>query len=173
MSFLSIESFAELLVREWSKLYRLAPRATVLGTIFFGIALTSIVYLTEQRSAVKREAKRLENQNYSSQVKKLDETRSNLQALLKFVEEERSNLRFSEQSLLSLKKEHEQLKPVVDADRKTIDALFSAQEARNQAAQNVERWIGFTLGVISSLVASFFWAVIAHARRRRSGDAAT
>jgi hypothetical protein len=72
-----------------------------------------------------------------------------------------------------LKKEHEQLKPVVDADRKTIDALFSAQEARNQAAQNVERWIGFTLGVISSLVASFFWAVIAHARRRRSGDAAT
>lgn len=77
------------------------------------------------------------------QAQKLEETKSNLQALLQFVEDERNSLAASEEALSSLEREYEQLRPLVESDRKTIDALFTAQEASNQTAQSTERWIGF------------------------------
>lgn len=172
MSFLSIDSAAELLVREWQKLYERSPRVTVAVTFVLAVAVGTAAYFAEQRSAAQREAKRLQTLSYSVQAQKLEETRSNLQALLQFVEEERRNLQTSEQALRSLKQEHEQLKPLVDSDRKTIDALFSAQEVRNQSAQRTERWIGFAMGVASSLVASLIWAMVAYVRGRRRGQTA-
>lgn len=168
----SFEFAAQHLVQEWLKLYQRAPRTTVAGTVLGAAILGTVIYVTEQRSAAIREAKRLESLSYSVQAQKLEETKSNLHALLQFVEEERRNLQVSQQTLQSLKKEHEQLKPLVDSDRKTIDALFAAQEARNQTAQVAERWIGFALGVVSSLVASFVWAMFSYVRHRRRGTAA-
>lgn len=168
MSLFSIDSAAELLVREWQKLYARAPSVTVALTLVISVAASSIVYFVEQQSANQREAKRLQNMNYSVQAQKLDETKSNLQALLQFIEDERSSLAKSEQALISLKREHEQLRPLVESDRKTIDSLFAAQEARNQAAQSTERWIGFAFGVASSLLASFIWAAASYVRRRNT-----
>lgn len=171
MSFLLIDSAAELLVRKWQKLYERSPRVTGFLTLVISIVGASTIYVVEQRSAEQREAKRLQNMNYSVQAQKLEETKSNLQALLQFVEDERTTLAASEQALRSLQQEHEQLRPLVESDRKTIDALFAAQEARNQAAQSNERWIGFALGVVSSLLASFILAVVAHVRRRKQPTA--
>jgi vacuolar-type H+-ATPase subunit I/STV1 len=173
MSFISIDSVAQIAASEWLKLYRLSPRLTAVGTVVLAVIVGSTIYFTEQKAKGAREVKRLENLSYASQVQKLDETRTNLQALLQFVDDERQNLRVSEQALQTLKKEHEQLRPLVESDRKTVDALFVAQEARNQVAQSTERWVGFGLGVISSLVASFIWAVFSYARSRRNGKTAT
>ncbi len=172
MSFRSIDGIAEIAAREWLKLYRVSPRLTVVGTVVIAAIVGTAIYLAEQKAMVEREAKRLLNQSYATQVQKLEETRANLYALLQFVDDERQNLRSSEQALQSLKREHEQLRPLVESDRKTIDALFAAQEARNQAAQATERWIGFGLGVFSSLVASFIWAVFSYVRNRRIGESA-
>jgi predicted PurR-regulated permease PerM len=170
MSFLSIESFAEILAREWLKLYSHSPRLTVLSTIAISLFIGGTIYLTEQKAQTQRDAKRLQNLNYAAQVQKLEETRSNLQALLEFVDEEHRNLQTSEQAFQSLKQRHDELKPLVESDQKTIDALFAAQEARNQAAQNIEKWIGFGLGVLSSLVASFIWAFFSFLRHRRQSE---
>jgi hypothetical protein len=172
VSILTIDGAAELLVREWQKHYNRSPVATVVVTIVAILVGGTAIYVTEQRSAAEREAKRLQSQSYVTQAQLLDETRVNLRALLSFIEDERRNLKASEQALLSLKREHEQLKPLVETDRKTIDALFAAQEARNQAAQSTERWIGFGLGVVSSLVASLLWAVFSYVRRRSQGATA-
>ncbi|MFY2643159.1 hypothetical protein ACOTDF_16515 [Achromobacter insuavis] len=166
MSFLLIDSAAELLVRKWQELYVRSPLLTVVVSLIFSLSAGTIVYFVEQGSAEQREAKRLQNMNYSVQAQKLEETKSNLEALLLFVEDERNSLAASEQALRSLKREHEQLRPLVESDRKTIDALFAAQEARNQAAQSTERWIGFAFGIASSLLASFIWAVASYVRRR-------
>lgn len=167
MSVLFIDGAAEFAVREWLRLYRIAPRITVIGTVVFVVTTATAIYFTQQKANAELEEKRLENQSYATQVQKLEETRTNLQALLRFVDDERKNLRVSEQALQGLKKEHEQLRPLVESDRKTIDALFATQEARNQAAQSTERWIGIGLGILSSLVASFIWAVFSYARKRR------
>ena len=172
MSFLSIDDAAEIAVREWLKLYRASPRATTVGTVILVVVGAIAIYSMAQDAKLERESRRLENQSYAIQVRKLEETRVNLQALLRFVDDERQNLRASEQALQNLKKEQEQLRPLVESDRRTIDALFAAQEARNQAAQSTERWIGIGLGVLSSLAASFIWAAFSYARRRRNGKTA-
>lgn len=171
MSIISIDGAAEIFVREWRKLYARSPGLTVVLTLVISVGSGTIAYFVEQRSAEQREAKRLQNMNYSVQAQKLDETKSNLQVLLQFIEEERTSLAASEKALTSLKREHEQLRPLVESDRKTIDALFAAQEARNQASQTTERWVGFAFGVASSLFASFIWAIASYARRRKPGAA--
>lgn len=164
----SFDSAAELLGREWFKLYRQSPKTTATVTVFVGIITGVVIYISVQRESELREAKRLQNQSYSKQVESLDETRANLQSLIAFVDEERKQLKVSQQALQSLKAEHDQLKPLVNTERKAIDALFSAQEARNQSALTMERWTGFGLGVLSSLVASFVWALASYINGRRN-----
>jgi hypothetical protein len=53
-----------------------------------------------------------------------------------------------------LKTKQEQLKPVVEADLKTIDAMFALQTKQNKKNVWWERAIGFFIGVGASLVAS-------------------
>lgn len=173
MSFLTIDNTAEILVREWRKFYRQSPLATVVCTLLALAIGGTAIFLIQRNAAAQREMKRLESQSYVTQAQLLDETRVNLRALLNFIEEERRNLKASEQALLALKYEHDQLKPLIESDRKTIDAIFAAQEARNQVAQIAERWIGFGLGVVSSLVASLIWAIFSYARRRSSNAPAS
>jgi sensor c-di-GMP phosphodiesterase-like protein len=173
MPFLTINQSAELLVHAWIKLYRHSPKLTVVVTLIVIATVVTAIGIAEKNAAEKREAERLKSQSYVTQAQLLDETRVNVKALLGFIENERRNLAASEEALLSLKREHELLKPLVESDRKTIDALFSAQEARNQAAQSTERWVGFGLGVVSSLVASFLWAVFAHMRSRQGNTRST
>ncbi|WP_291809583.1 hypothetical protein [Limnobacter sp.] len=165
--FSSTEYMAQVLVREWIKLYQKSPRITVVATVLGLVIGGFSIYFAEQSARETREAKRLQNLSYAKQVQALDETRTSLQSLLEFVDSERRNLQLSQQALQSLKTERERLQPLVESDRKTIDALFAAQEARNQAAQSTERWIGFGLGVLSSLIASIVWAAIAYATRRQ------
>ncbi|MBU1691785.1 MAG: hypothetical protein KJ958_04510 [Gammaproteobacteria bacterium] len=168
----TIQTAAELLVREWIKAYNKAPRVTVVATVLSMLIGGFSIYFSDQAARESREAKRLQNFSYAKQVQSLDETRASLQSLLEFVDNEKRNLQVSQQTLQALKNEQERLKPLVESDRKTIDALFSAQEARNQAAQSTERWIGFGLGALSSLVASLVWAGIAYATRRNKSDTA-
>ncbi|HOY79679.1 MAG TPA: hypothetical protein PLN33_17820 [Hyphomonadaceae bacterium] len=168
----SIENIAENAVRHWIKLYKKSPRVTVVATVLMLVSGGLGTYVAEQGARETREAKRLQNLSYAKQVQALDETRTSLQSLLEFVDSERRNLQRSQQALQSLKTEHERLQPLVESDRKTIDALFAAQEARNQSAQSTERWIGFGLGVLSSLIASVVWAAIVYATRKQNRDAA-
>lgn len=172
MSFLSIDSAAELLVREWRKLYKQSPRATTAATLLALAIGGTAIFFVQRNAAAEREARRLQSQSYVTQAQLLDETRVNLKALLSFIEDQRTSLKDSEQALLALKREHDKLKPLIESDRKTIDALFAAQEARNQSAQSAERWIGFGLGVISSLFASLIWAIFSYMRHRSSGPTA-
>ena len=167
-----IEPIAALLVRTWITLYKQFPKLAVIATVASVLLAGSGIYIGEQRSREARERKLLQSLSYAKQLQALDETRASLQSLLEFVDKERRQLELSEQALQSLKSEHKRLKPIVESDRKTIDALFAAQEARNQAAQSSERWIGFSLGVLASVIASLVWAVIVYAVRRNKREPA-
>ena len=167
-----MQPVAALLVGTWITCYKQFPKLTVIATVASILLAGSGIYIGEQRSREARERKLLQSLGYAKQLQALDETRASLQSLLEFVDNERRQLELSEQALQSLKSEHERLKPIVESDRKTIDALFAAQEARNQAAQSTERWIGFGLGVLASLIASLVWAVIVYAVRRNKREPA-
>ena len=145
----------QMLARGWLKLYKLFPFATLGASILtLALASTSAYFETQKRQA-DAELKRKENLTLTSQLDKLDKTESNLEDLLKFVEDQRARLKDSEAIVESLKSEKEQLEPIVDADRKVVDAIFDAQEQRYQSTVWWDRGVGFTFGVIGSLPVSY------------------
>lgn len=155
-----------LLLLEWIKLYKLRPLLTSTITIITMLGIGVTAYQAEKTQREQREAKRLENLSYSKQLESLNQVRSNLEGLLEFVDLQRAQLKQEEATLTTMKTEHETLKPLLETDKRVIDAIFAAQEMRNQQAQMTERWIGFGLGVLASLIASFVWAVATFFVRR-------
>lgn len=49
------------------------------------------------------------------------------------------------------------LRPVVEADREVVDTILRLQADKASANVWQERFIGFGLGILSSLVASLIW----------------
>jgi sensor c-di-GMP phosphodiesterase-like protein len=166
----SSEALAELLIIQWIKIYKKSPRVTAIVTLIVSVAIVATVVIVGKQNQEALEVKRLQNLNYAKQVQSLDETRASLNALIEFVDNEKRQIELSQQALRSIKSEHERLKPLVETDRKVIESIFATQEARNQAAQGAERWIGFGLGVVASLIASFLWAGISYALQQARDD---
>lgn len=159
------------LITLWLRAYHRARITTVVLTIIIVAGFSIGIYFTEKNQQVEQEAKRLQNQNYAKQIESLDQIKNNLNDLIRFVDSQREQLKQSETTLASLKTEHDKFKPLLEADRRIIDALFAAQESRNKEAQNRERWIGFGLGILASLFASFVYALVtALLKRRREAE---
>lgn len=150
---------AEYLVQEWQKLYQQNPKITIAITIIICVFLGTAAALLEKNQREEKEKKRMQDMNYASQVQVLDQTRKNLSALIEFVDGERRNLELSQQALQLTRSEYERLRPLVESDKKVVDAIFSAQESRNAAAQYRERWIGIIIGVFTSLAASIIFTI--------------
>jgi sensor c-di-GMP phosphodiesterase-like protein len=79
--------------------------------------------------------------------------------LIEFVELEKQRLQQSEKALNDLKNEEQLLKPIVQSDRKTVEALLELQNQRAQETLTKERWYAFGFGILTSLIASFLIAV--------------
>jgi sensor c-di-GMP phosphodiesterase-like protein len=77
---------------------------------------------------------------------------------------QKEQLKQSQQTVESLKKEQAELKPVVEADRKIVESILSLQAQRAKANVWQERLIGFGLGVVGSLFASLIWSGIRRGR---------
>ena len=163
---ITITDIAELGARLWLEQFKRAPAITgVISTITVA-AVIGISFYSEREARISREARLAASSDYVSQARVLDETRRNLDSLVQFVESEKKRLQSSQIALDNLKSEHERIKPLLETDRKTLDALFAAQEARGQAALQTERWIGFGFGVVSSIVASLVLTFAAYIVRR-------
>lgn len=97
---------------------------------------------------------------YDQQINSLEETKKNIQGLLDYINTQEKQLARSKASVEAMKSEEERLKPLVDADRKIVEALFRAQEERNRKAGKRERWIGFSLGILASFIASIVFSLV-------------
>jgi 5-methylcytosine-specific restriction protein A len=142
------------LARAWIAAFLRAPAATVIVSLLvgFAVALFANIYGAEKRK--HQEEQRQANQSYLTQITKLNDTEQRLRELLAFVTDQRESLKQTEDAITALKSERDSLAPLVASQQHVVDALFAAQEKRNQAALSRERWIGFALGVGSSIVAS-------------------
>jgi Na+-transporting NADH:ubiquinone oxidoreductase subunit NqrC len=150
----------EILAKEWVKSFEKAPILTALVSLVISVIATTGGYYIDKDTREKQEAQRLQNLNYQTQIQQLNQTENNIKQLLQFVETQKMTLRNTEDTISSLKSEQEKLKPLVESDRSVVDAIFRAQEERNSTSIWRERWIGFGLGVVASLFASFLWFVI-------------
>jgi hypothetical protein len=155
----------------WLGLYRKRPRLTVTLTILTfvlmigGIAIA--VSVADRKAAAERERLRRESLSYGKQLEALNQLDRTTRELIQFVEAQRRDLAETEESIRSLRKEREGLLPIVEADRRTVEALFATQDRRARAGVWRERWVGFWIGVLSSIVASLVLGVALRVRRIR------
>lgn len=113
------------------------------------------------------EQTRIRNLSFSEQLDNLNTVQGSLNNLIQFVEMQKTKLKESEDVVNSLKNEQEKLKPVVEADRKTVDAILELQAQRTQTNVWRERWMGFGLGILASMLASGIITVITYFVRKR------
>lgn len=105
--------------------------------------------------------------DFKVQLDKLDTTEKSLKTLLSFVQYQKEATALNEQRIQQLENEKARLEPLVNADKEIVVALFAEQESRVSANTNEERWFGFGLGVLASIVASFLIAIGNYAIRSR------
>lgn len=159
------------LYNEWKKLYGRKPKVAVI--IVFGawsvlfVIISGIVYVTDIER-ISTESDRLKNIEYKSQIQQLNQMEENIKQLVQFVEIQKKKLRESEDTILQLKSEQEKLQPLVETNRSTVEAIFRLQEERTIGNISRERWLGFGLGVLASLIASFIWSLVDFAIRKRN-----
>ncbi len=151
----------------WIKLFEKRPVLTAILSLVVAITTTLGIFLVDQADKGRRETDRLKNLNYQTQIKQLNDTENNIRQLLTFIETQKNSLRETEDTITSLQKEREKLKPIVESDRAIVEAIFRAQEERNHANIWQERWIGFAFGIGASVIASFIWFVISMLLKRR------
>jgi chromosome segregation ATPase len=96
---------------------------------------------------------------FETQLSELNQTSEKIRGLLAFVESQKKNLEQSKEVIDKLNTERAKLQPLVNADRQVVEALFAAQTEKQNTSLWRERWIGFGLGVASSILASIVCAV--------------
>ena len=145
-------------VRLWIHSYLKHPVRTISISIILSIvSVISIYQLTEYMDS--KSVTQPLNTDFKAQLDKLDDTEDSLKALLSFVQNQRETTALNEQRIQQLENEKSRLEPLVNADKETVIALFTEQELRVSANASKERWFGFGLGVVASIVASFVIAI--------------
>ena len=138
----------------WIHAYIKSPKLTgIISGVIAIIGMVLAIYFNQQ-AELKREEKLAQNLNFKSQIEQLDQTENSLKQLLTFIEIQKHQVTENQSSLKTLAEEKSKLEPLVHADKKVVEALFSAQEARAKESATRERWIGFGLGVAASIIAS-------------------
>ncbi|MBX8620480.1 hypothetical protein K4754_00420 [Pseudomonas glycinae] len=147
------------LAKRWVEVFIKKPLSTSILSILMTAIGTGISIYAIELDQKKQESKRLENNNYQLQLTQLNDTEKNIKQLLEFVKSQQASLRETEDSISKLRSEREKLQPLVELDKSTIEAIFRAQEERVSASVWRERIIGFVIGIVASLIASFIWYI--------------
>ncbi|MCI5147060.1 MAG: hypothetical protein D3923_16435, partial [Candidatus Electrothrix sp. AR3] len=150
-----VESVAKL----WIHAYLKAPTATSIISIVTSIIVGFTIYQTEVIRNQKIEQNLSQNLDFKAQIEQLNETENSLNVLLGFVTTQREKMTEYEKNIRELENEKQQLEPLVHADKKVVEALFKVQEQRAIENSSKERWIGFGLGILASIIASFVMVV--------------
>jgi 2C-methyl-D-erythritol 2,4-cyclodiphosphate synthase len=111
-------------------------------------------------------------QAFEQKITRLKDTEESLKDLMTFVRDQQRQLEESQAVVTELQAEHEKLKPVVETDRKVVDAVLAAQTARQSVNVWTERGLGFVIGTLGSLLATFIWTFFSDLRKKRRALAA-
>lgn len=138
----------------WSKLT---------ASVIVAIAAMSIQLFVEH----KKEKVKQENATYEKQLERLTQVQTSINDLAQFVTQQQQQLRKSQETLITLEKEKEKLKPIVESDRQIVDAILQLQAEKTKQNVWIERGIGFLIGIFGSLIASVIWTLVQRSSKAR------
>lgn len=142
----TVSNSSGILARAWIQLFDLAPRLTVAISIILSIAAATLVY-TAPKPSVPQQA-------FAQQIAALDQTQRSLDQLSDFVAQQRKAIATDQSAIVRLRAEQNRLRPLIQADRKTVDALLAEQQVRADATASRERWYGAGLGILGAFFVS-------------------
>jgi hypothetical protein len=160
------QTIGEELARQYLRLLRAYPVATSILTILVACAVGLVIWDSEKQRRADEQRRRESLASYTQQLEQLDRVQRGLKDLSEFVLQQRAKLQESEELISKLQEEKQRIEPLVQADRKVVEAVFQLQKQRAAALTSRERWIGFGLGVAASLLASILYSAVLFAWQR-------
>jgi len=121
---ISTQIITEALATEWVKHFRRNPFVTSAATLTAIAIFVVIVINVDAYQKEARQTARLENASYKDQVDRLNEMETNVTQLLSFIEGQKQTLNATQDTILKLETERERLKPLVESDKKVVEAVF-------------------------------------------------
>lgn len=103
---------------------------------------------------------------YKIQAKKLISILDNIIELHDFVVAQKLSLEKSQRLLNELKSRRTELEPIVETDRKVVEAILQAGAKIRNREMWIDMIIGFLSGIIASLTAQLIWSFIKLYRTR-------
>jgi len=97
---------------------------------------------------------------YSQTIKTISQISTQLSKLSTFLEKERTRVADTEATIKKLNEERSKLEPLVNTQRETVDAILAAHAERAANRAWRERFIGFSLGLGASLLASLIYGYL-------------
>ena len=110
---------------------------------------------------------------YTAVISRIKGIEDELSKLSGFLNQERKRVTDTESILSKLKDERTKLEPIVSANRETVDAILAAHSARQRSNAWRERFIGFSFGILASLIASILYSYFKQWKSSRSGSQST
>lgn len=160
------DKFSELFVDFWISSYRKAPKPTTIASVFsLSIAVTGLwVSIDKLDNANKKKLDK--TQSYAEQLTLLENTEKNLNDLSDFITAKKSEIETTKILIKGLETKKSELEPIVNANQKTVDAIFLQQRRELEESIWVERGISFGLGILASLLASLIWHFVARFKKK-------
>lgn len=160
------DKFSELFVDFWISSYRKAPKPTMITSVFsLSIAVTGLwVSIDTLDNANKKKLDK--TQSYAEQLTLLENTEKNLNDLSDFITAKKSEIETTKILIKGLETKKSELEPIVNANQKTVDAIFLQQRRELEESILVERGISFGLGILASLLASLIWHFVARFKKK-------
>ena len=134
---------------------------------FIGVAI-SIIGLVLSLWGLSQKSDITKKNSLVQHIENLNEMSKNLAIFQNFISEQKQNLLAEQVALENLKKERETLEPLIESDKKAVEALFIEQEKRQRKNIWNERAFGFFTGILSSLIASFIYIKITKRKNDRT-----
>jgi hypothetical protein len=99
------------------------------------------------------------NIKLTSKIDLLKSVETDLKKLIKFIQDQRGELSTNEKILTDLKKEHNQLKPIIESERDLVNGIIDQVTKMNRSIKIRGYIASFFLGFASSLLASYIFGI--------------
>lgn len=157
-------SIAQPFITLFIQSFKRKPRLTVFITLIIAVSLPLIGWNANKQDQRRQEQLR-RYASYDVQLAELDKLQDSLKNLQDFVRTQKRALEDSQKTLDELRQQEQQLRPVVEADRKLVEAVLAFQRAEQRREMWKDRTIGFVLGFIASILASILYGMISNRLR--------
>lgn len=135
---------------------------TIIGPLLLVFFILIFIINTYEQNKKDSELKEFNaaTMTYQHQLDELNRVENALKQLTEFIHSEQNKIEMTEKRLSSMKLERQQLDSILTVDKVTINAILNYRSKLEEERLSSERWIGFGIGIASSLFASIVFATV-------------